>query len=120
MRQRAYNILVRGLEIAVQLLGRQHGGLIHQAAARPSGVVKVKTKRVGGNSHIEIMTREARVDQAGLEVDDAALNGGGGGLRTIVRSQLAQNVLHVIFYCVLGDPQLERDLLVAMAFDDQL
>ena len=55
----------------------------------------------------------------GLEVDDAALDGCGRRLGSILHSQFAQNVLNVILYRVLGNAQREGDLLVCQPAHNQ-
>src|ERR1035438_5217890 len=59
------------------------------------------------------------IDRGTLQMDDAALDGRGGGLRPILHSQFAQYVLDVILHRVLGDVQAESDLLVSHPLHDE-
>jgi hypothetical protein len=53
-----------------------------------------------------VCSRTAAVPRGGgklLQVDDAALDGGGGGLRAVLDAEFAQDVFDVVLYGVLGD-----------------
>jgi hypothetical protein len=53
------------------------------------------------------------------QVNDSALDRFGGGLRPIIGAELFENAFHVLFGSVFRNAELERDLFIAEAFDDE-
>ena len=54
------------------------------------------------------------------QVDQPALQGGGGGLRPVRHSQLAENVINVTLYSRLADLQAGAYFFIALASHNQL